>query len=256
MQLERLQAAFAAALVELDEFVRVAACFRQDDERVRDRFALYRRNVYAAWERALALAFPVVRALVDQEFFQGLAYAYACAHPSLSGDLNTFGANFATFVAEFEPAQTLPYLGDVAALEWAVHCAHHAADGDAFACAQVARMSPAELLTTRFGVHPALAWIESPYPIVTIWLAHRPDATTSLPQSLDRPECALIARPLWQVEVLPTGSAEIAALGQLRAGARMADAISAAFAQDASFDAAAALPRWIALGLLCGRPKR
>ncbi|HSC11045.1 MAG TPA: DNA-binding domain-containing protein, partial [Rhodanobacteraceae bacterium] len=96
-QLERIQADFAAALAGPAAADALLPALISDDARVLDRLALYRGNISAAWEKALANAYPVVRALVGDEFFGGLARAYGRAHPSVSGDLNRFGARFAEF---------------------------------------------------------------------------------------------------------------------------------------------------------------
>ncbi len=252
MQLDRLQAAFAAALIEPDAVGEVAAALVGADARVRERFALYRGNVSAVWEKALAHAFPVTHALVGEEFFRLLARAYAQAHPSASGDLNEFGIHFANFVAQFEAVRPLPYLAEVAALEWAVHRAHYAADADAVEPDHIARLAPEELLAARFVLHPALAWFDSRYPIVGIWNAHQPRGGAPLPQSLDRAECALVVRLHWRVAVQASSAAEIAALTQLREGAALGSAIEAALAVDAGFDASQALLRWVDFAVLAG----
>jgi hypothetical protein len=252
MSLDRLQAAFAAALVEREAFAELTALFADSDARTQERFALYRANITAACEKALALAFPVTRALVGEEFFRATARAYARVHPSTSGDLNAYGAQYARFVAGLEEVRSLPYLGDVAALEWQVHRARYAADADALARERIARLDPEQLLAAGFSLHPALAWVESPYPIVAIWHAHQVGATTPLPASLDRAESALIARPQWRVEVVLSDAAEIAALTRLCAGADVGGAVSQALAVDAAFDAGQALLRWLDLGLLTG----
>lgn len=248
--LERVQADFAAALVDAGAAPGCVASLAGGDARTLERLALYRGNVGAAWEKALANAFPVVRALVGEEFFAALARAYGRTHPSSSGDLNRFGDRFAGFVAAFEHTQVLPYLGDVAALEWAVHRAHYAADTPALTRDRIAALPAGDLLGTRFGVHPACTWMESAFPIASIWLAHQPQSAVPLPDAIDRGEAALVARPLWRVEVRPSGAGEIAALEQLRAGADMEASIAAGLGADPAFDFPKALVRWLDLGVL------
>ena len=250
MQLDRLQDLFAAALIEPDAFDELATAFVDANASGRDRFALYRGNVRAAWEKALAHAFPVTLALLGEEFFRAFARAYAREHPSMSGNLNTFGDNFASFVTRFEATRAVPYLGDVAALEWAVHRAYYAADAEPLARERIVQLAPAELLATRFHLQPALAWLDSRYPIVTIWCAHRPEASAIQPASLNHAECALVVRPQWRVEVVRSSAAETAALAQLRAGAPAGAAIGAALAVDPAFDAGQAMVRWMDLGVL------
>ena len=175
-------------------------------------------------------------------------------NPSTSGDLNGFGAQFATFVRTFEPTQSLPYLGDVAALEWMVHRAHYAADVELLPRAQLATLSPAQLLATRFRLHPGCAWIESRYPIATLWRAHQLSATVELPDRLDHAETVLVVRPRWRVDVVESNAGEVAALEQLSRGADMDGAIHAAIRISAPFDITRALVRWLDLGVLANLP--
>jgi uncharacterized protein len=253
-RLEHVQAAFAAAVADPGAAPALVPALAGRDERVLDRVALYRGNVNAACEKALANAYPVVRALVGDEFFGGLARAYARAHPSVSGDLNRFGSRFAEFIDAFEHAQSLPYLGDVAALEWSVHVAHYAADAVPLSRERITALPPDELLAARFALHPACAWVRSSYPIASIWLAHQPEATVALPDSLDQRELALVVRPRWRVEVLPSSPGELAALMRLREGVDVEGAITAGLRAEPGFAFPKALVRWLDCAVLVDRP--
>jgi len=254
--LDRLQADFAAALVDSSAASMVARALAGSDARVLERLALYRGNVNAAWEKALANAYPVVRALVGDEFFSGLARAYGRAHPSVSGDLNCFGSRFAEFIDGFEHTRSLPYLGDVAALEWSVHAAHYAADPVALTRERIAASPPDALLMARFALHPACAWLRSPFPVASIWLAHQPQATVALPDTLDRREIALVVRPRWRAEVLLSSSGELAALARLREGADVEAAITAGLRADPEFAFPKALVRWLDCAVLVEPPPK
>jgi len=255
LPLERLQAGFAAALAEPALGVMIEPRLATAPERLRARMALYRANAASAARAALASAYPVVRALVGDEFFGGLARAYGRAHPSVDGDLNCFGAKLAAFVAGDERLRGLPYLADVAVLEWAVHRAHYAADAAPVTRDAVAAMSAAELLSARFAVHPACAWIDSHFPLAGIWRAHA-HAGVALPASLDCAETALVVRPHWRADVLASSAAEIAALEQVRAGADMGEVIAAGLAADRAFDFPKALLRWIDNAIIVGPEAR
>lgn len=252
MLLERLQSDFAAALVDPLREPALAAALEPGDGRMARRIALYRGNVIAAREKALANAYPVVRALVGEEFFSGLARAYGRAHPSRSGDLNRFGESLAAFIRAFEHTRSLPYLGDVAVLESAVHAAHYAADAAPLSREMLAALPADELLGARFSVHPAVAAVESRYPVASIWLSHQPGSTLPLPESLDRSEWALVVRPRWRVEVLVSSAGEIAAINQLRSGADVEHAIGAALAAQRDFNFARALVRWLDQAIVTG----
>ena len=84
------------------------------------RFGIYRNNVTASLTEALRQSFPVVRALVGEDFFTAMAIAHLRAHPPASPLLMFYGQDMADFVAGFAPAQHLGYLPDVARLELAL----------------------------------------------------------------------------------------------------------------------------------------
>ena len=245
--LERLQAEFSAALLEPAASPALSGALLGGA--AGERLALYRGNIATACQHALALAYPVVRALVGAVFFAELAIDYARQHPSVSGDLNRFGASLAAFVATSPQAQTLPYLSDVAVLEWAVHLARHAADTERLSGDRIAALRSEQLLGARFELHPSCSWRTSPYPIAGIWLAHQAQSTEPLPHSLALAECALIVRPRWQVQVLRSSVAELAALDALRNGGNMQSAIAAALHVDRSFDFAQTIVRWLDLAI-------
>ena len=245
--LERLQADFSAALLEPAALPALSDALL--DRATGDRLALYRGNIATACQHALALAYPVVRALVGAVFFAELAIDYARQYPSVSGDLNRFGASLAAFVATSPQAQALPYLGDVAALEWAVHLAQRAADAKRLSSERVAALRPEQLLAARFELHPSCSWQTSPYPIASIWLAHQPQSVEPLPRSLAHPESALIVRPRWQVQVIRASVAELAALEALRNGGDMQAAIAAALHVDRDFDLTQTIVRWLDLAI-------
>src|SRR6476660_2157953 len=105
--------------------------------------AVYRNNVFSNYRKALRDDYPAILALVGERFFDQACDAYARAHPSRSGDLNEFGAAFAAFLQQWQPAQQLSYLCDVARLEWAIQCAFNAEDARALDFAGLASV-PAE----------------------------------------------------------------------------------------------------------------
>ena len=250
MPLEALQSDFSAAMFDARRAPALLPALKRRSERTLDLIALYRGNLLAAWQKALSSAFPVVRALVGDEFFDALARVYGHAHPSGSGDLNRFGEHFAAFVADFEHTRELPYLGDVAALEWIAHRAHYAADAIPISRHQIARLLPHELLAARFELNPACAWLDSGFPVAQIWLAHQPGTKVALPESLERGDIVLVARPQWRVEVVRSSAGEIAALERLRDGETLQAAIEAAIEEQPGFDFAKTLPHWLDLSLL------
>lgn len=245
LPLERLQDAFGAALRDAAEAPSLVPELAGHGGRALERLALYRGNVDAAHESALANAYPVVRALVGDEYFTGMAHEYRLACPAVSGDLNRFGAELPDFVRVQKTAPMLPYLGDVAALEWLVHRSHYAADAEALPRERIVELPARDLLGAHVDLHPACAWMESSFAVASIWQAHQHAPAQGLPETVNHPEHALIVRRYWWVEVLTSSAGETTALARLRAGSDVECAIGAALAAEPGFNFARALVRWL-----------
>jgi uncharacterized protein len=238
-----IQQAFDAALFDRSSDAALVPWLKGDPARL----GVYRGNLAANWQRALANAYPVLRALVGDDFFQGLASVYGRAHPSRDPDLNRFGAALPDFLDGFAPAAGYPYLPDVARLEWLVHEAHYApAAGDGPALA-LEGLDPVRFEASRARLHPALRLHASPWATPALWLAHQ-DGAGDMPDELRRASHALVLRRGWQVEVMPVAAAEHAALACLVRGGTFGQALDAAFALDGAFDVGAALQRWLGQG--------
>lgn len=247
--LESLQAAFAAALIDA-RFAPAIAPVWSGGEHVAERLGIHRANLFSSWEKALGNAFPVIRAIVGAAFFRPLAREYGHTRLSTSTDLNRFGEKFPHFIRHHERAESLPYLGDVAELEWLVHRAYFAADMAPLQPALMTALSPSDLLANRFSVDPACGWLSSKYPIASIWAAHQPHATVGPPITLDQNEHALVYRANWRAQVSISNSSELAALTQLRARENMETAIRSALEIDPEYPTANALLRWLDFNLL------
>lgn len=180
--------------------------------------AAYRTNAAAHAERALLAAYPTVQRLLGDEAFAALARAHWHADPPLRGDLAQWGGGLAGFVADDAQLAELPYLADVCRLEWAVHQAEQAADATpAPDLALLGRVDP-DRLRVRLCADTAL--VESAYPVVTIWHAHRSgsDGADAFAQARDalaarQAETALVQRDGWRASVraLPAADARFTA---------------------------------------------
>jgi uncharacterized protein (UPF0276 family) len=216
------------------------------------RFDLYRGNLSATWAKTLAGAYPVLQALVGEEFFGGLAQAYGRAHPSDSGDLNRFGAHFASFLRDFPHAAEFPYLPDMARLEWALHRAHYAPWADGVSAQQIAALPPDQVETARLRLHPACRLLASEWSVIPLWQAHQPDSGIGFPARMDLPSHGLTTRPHWKTQLLALERSAHAALSVLEQGADFGAALDAAFEIDEDFDVAGNLQLWLSHAVIVG----
>jgi uncharacterized protein (UPF0276 family) len=240
--LAQAQQQFAAGL--LDPALAAPALARLKGEHADHRYALYRGNLTAHWDKALSAAYPVIRLLVGEEFFTALARAYGRAHPSDSGDLNRFGAQFAAFLRGFPHVAELPYLPDMARLEWALHRAHYAPAAPALAAQRLAAIPPGALELARPGLQPACTLFASELAIIALWQAHQPDGP-AFPDQMAQPCHGLVLRTQWQVQLRPLAPAAHAALSVLADGGNLGAALDAACAVDGQFDVAHHLQQWL-----------
>jgi hypothetical protein len=247
--LAQLQRAFAAALHDGAEGA-IADRVRAAGAPVQARIGQYVRNMGANRHDALAAAYPVVRRLVGDAFFAGMARRYGAEHPSRSGDLHLFGDALDRFIAAYAPARGLAYLADVARLEWACHECFHAADVqfDASALAWVPARRRHEL---RLRLHPAVRLLESPHPIVAIWEGNQP-GNDGTPARAAGPDRALVWRDRLEVRVRCLERAEWELLRSLARGATLEDAVASMGAVQAQRVLEAALARCGADGLIAG----
>ncbi len=278
--LRDLQRHFAEAMLAPDG---TAPAFATPDPAdAAERIAIYRHAWTANCRHALRASYPVVLRLVGEPFFDAAADAFARALPSRSGDLNAWGDAFGDFLAGYPHAAGLPYLADVARLEWAVDEAQRAADTlvapeDVLAAPGDVLPAPEDVLVTpknvpaapedllaaltaalperlpeaRLRLDPSCRLVASAYPVLHIWQAnqpgHRDDDRVDLDEGGDT---LLVRRDADGVSIARTAAGLHALLAAFAAGANFGAALDAAQRADAAFDLGAALRTAIASGII------
>jgi hypothetical protein len=210
--------------------------------------AVYRGNIFGNWTQALSSAYPIVRKIVGEQFFGGLAREYAGAQPSASGDLNEFGSLFAEFVGSFPKTQDLPYLPDVARMEWLAHRAYYAASAAGFDFEALHTSSPERL---RLVLAPPCALLASEWPLARIWTVHQDDYEGEIAVNLNAgPDRILVHRPRWRAQVRSLAQGDYRFLEAASQGKTLGEALEAAVAEDLRFDPALALAGWVDAGVI------
>jgi len=249
--LRELQQEFVAAVLEDGAATTLAITPARDAP---ERVAIYRRAVFANYRNALGATFPVVARLTGTPFFNAAVDAFVRAHPSTSGDLNIYGDGLATFLADYAPATELPYLPDVARLEWAIDEASRALDAPRAPESVLAALGAVvadRLPAMRVILEPSCRLVASRYPILRIWQVNQPDHEDDDRVSLDQGGQALLIRRDEQGIALESlGDGEFAWLSALATGAALGIAIDAALEADAAFDLGTALSTHIAAGTI------
>jgi hypothetical protein len=236
----QLQRAFAARLLEGE-----AKGASPDELRVDALgFGVHANNTRVSLRRAVENAYPVTRRLVGTDFFTAMAGQFVASHPPNHGWLSAYGADFADFVAQYQPAADLGYLVDVARIEWARVRAANAADAPGLDLTAVACLDPEALDGLLLSLHVAVSLVYSSFPAFDIWRAHQHNDDEQLPQ-IDLeigPQTTLISRPAaLEVGVALLGPGDAAFLSTLAQHLPFSAAYQAAVLREADYDLASRL---------------
>lgn len=197
----------------------------------------YRGNGLGLAQRALPAAYPVLTRLVGEADMASLAGDFWRRHPPRHGDIARWGGGLQAFVRGAAVLADLPWLADVADVEWALHQSATAADGatDAASFALLVDTDPA-LVTLVLADGTAVR--RSPWPVAELIAAHAdgepaPEVLDVLRDTLaacraDGPPQATLVwrqglRPRCRAMALP----EAAVVEALLRGESLADALAA-----------------------------
>jgi len=200
------------------------------------RLQVYRNNMQSALREALRAVYPMSERLVGAEFFAAAAHDYLKDHPSHSGNIQDYGDAFPEFLREFPAAASVPYLGDVAMLEWRRLQTALAPPHTAMDAAALAAVPPELQPELHFSHQPAARAVCSRFPILSIWefcQAQEPERELDL----DRPgECVLFARPRLEVYMRRLSAGEYRFLQSLSRGTTFVEACREALQAEPTFD--------------------
>lgn len=218
----------------------------------------YTSNAHSLAERSLASVYPVLAQLLGDESFAAFARAFWHAHPPQRGDLAHWGDALTGFIAASPQLADVPYLADVARVEWALHQTATAPDAEADLATlhHLMEQDPA-LLYLRLA--PGVKLVPSDWPVVSIVHAHgvAEGSTPDLSRVRERlhsgsadgaatAETALVWRQGFKPQVREALPGEPAFVAALQAGHTLDEAFSAI----ETLDFAVWLPQAVSTGLL------
>ncbi|MBA1428625.1 putative DNA-binding domain-containing protein [Pseudomonas fluorescens] len=201
------------------------------------RFAVYRNNVHGSLINALTASYPVTLQLVGDEFFRAMAGLFIQANPPASPLINEYGSRLADFIQAFEPADSVPYLADVARLERLRIRAYHAADTPTLCQQHILQhlQGQENLGQLSLQLHPSLATLSSAFAVVTVWAAHQTDGDLA-GLSPWPAQSALVLRQDLAVKVFAIDSGSVAFINCLNQGTGLEMAVEHALQASSEFD--------------------
>jgi len=132
------------------------------------RLAIHRHSARTALTKALATQFPAVERLVGAGFFAMAAARFIASEPPNSPRLLAYGEGFADTIAGIEEAASVPYLADVARLEWACGRAAGFEYQQPISIDALAALAPEHAPLARLRLHASMRLLELDHPADTI----------------------------------------------------------------------------------------
>lgn len=247
--LPELQRALADHLVGVER-ADLVALVAGDTIPAASRLDVYRHHIGHSLATALATTFSTVQTVVGEAFFRGLAQAFVRQSLPAQPVLSEYGAGLPDFIAGYEPARELPYLADVARLDWLLNCAFHAAHVEGLGASHLAAIEADRLASLSLSLTPGTALITSRFPLGRIWLASQPGAD-AVPVDLDSAGTwLLVLRRPDEAAFVEMSSAEAAFVGALIDRRPIEAAAVAAFQADSAFDLSTAFARLLGLQVI------
>lgn len=146
-----------------------------------DRVNIYAEMYFARLVDVLKSDFPRVAALLGCDRFHTIMSEYLARYPSTHPSLRYLGRLFPGFLKDCLEAADLPFLSDLAALEWARVEVFDAMDAEPLQVEQLQSIAPDAWPTLKFQVIPACQIIQSEWPVHEIWdVAVAEDALSTL----------------------------------------------------------------------------
>jgi len=212
-------------------------CIQENNLGIKSRLQIYRNNIYITLTETLRSVYPVIQQLVGDEFFNAVAQAYIIHYPSSVSDLYMYGDKFAEFIADFLPAQTLPYLSEVANLEWACHRALRGEIYLAFDINKLKMIPETDYSGIHFQLPPTSQVFAFHYPVLAIWKLCQTRCENQEPIDLAMGgEKILVIRRQWDVVFESLGAGEYALLSACKKELSLEEACTLALVAEPEFN--------------------
>jgi hypothetical protein len=228
-----------------EKFVSYLKC---DDIDAKDRLSVYNNNLLTGLSDVLAKTFPITKKLVGEDFFHSMVLSYIPNHLPKQACLHEYGNSLPDFIKRYKHARSLPYLGDVAKMEWAWNEAYYAPDEKPLNTALLKDIDDEKLGDLGFSFISSAKLIKSKYPLFEI---REFCMTTPADGELDINQNGsnlLIVRPSLTVHTIKIEDAEYRLLKLLYEGNTINNAAALTLSNHPDYDIGQTLQKHFELG--------
>jgi hypothetical protein len=189
-----------------------------------ERLAVYAGGYVARIHQALAEVYAAVTHVLGERAFHELAEAYAARHPSRETNLTFAGRHLPEFLAGWPKTAELPFLPDLARLEWQLSQAFHAFDEPPLELSALAGLSPQDWERATLVFQPSVSTLDSAWPVLDIWAARATPREQIHLEVADRPQRAAVFRRGLEARCAPLEPAQQRLLQDLLDGMTLGQA--------------------------------
>lgn len=213
-------------------------------------FELYRERALANLHEQLLRVYPITRTLLTQPEFRAASDEYFSKSMPSAIDPMKFAKDFPEFLADFPTEKDLPYLVDVAMLDFGCYQSHQAMDATPTKSKIFTELTPDQLASRRVQLHPACFWMSSSFAIYDFWQRHHAKTRSATSSNTMETQEVVIIRPKFTVEVHKVDTGLVKTLDALDAGQTLNEALMEGSLADAKFNAVGAIQFMIQNGLI------
>ncbi|MDH5722715.1 MAG: putative DNA-binding domain-containing protein [Alphaproteobacteria bacterium] len=217
--------------------------FVNDHIPVNERLKIYHNNVLGSLSKNILTTYPLLEALVGENFLKTLAREFVMENPPQSACLHYYGEEFDIFLKKHASTQSMPYLSDVATLEWALHKAYHAADDSPMSTDDFSAIEPDSLADTTLTLRGSLSLIASPYPLQAIRDMCLKKTEDAPDMTIDHNTRIMVWRQKLEVNILPLEDDEFMMLSEIKKDKSLGEAVENTLNAYPDFDFAAFLKK-------------
>lgn len=219
------------------------------DEDFTKQFDVIRERTLSSLMRELAGVFPITKRLLSEAEFRIAADQYFSERIPSSIDPMNYCEEFPDFLENFTTEKDLPYLVEIAMLDYGCYQAKQAMDAQPINKKIFTELSPEQLAGRHIQLHPACFWMSSPFSLYDVWYRFNSSLPSKASAALT-PQEVVIIRPQMQVEVHKVDTGLVRALDALDNGETLNKALMEGGQEDPNFNAVAAIQFLIQNGLI------
>ncbi len=246
--LKTLQQDISALLLGGDPSARLLSALTSTSLPSQAKLQIHQNNYLLTLTSSLMDIYPVLMSFVGEQWLEAALKLFVKAYSPKQACLSAYGGDLAAFLGGFEPAAAMPYLSDVARLEWAIYQCQNAIDETALTAKEWQKNAGPDMVNKTFSMMKAHSFITSDFPLLDLW-ARGTGLGDDEPLDLESGGAVvLVIRPETEVMLYPLDSEEYTYLSHLARGETVLSAAIAAGWAEISSPLADSMSRYVESG--------